>query len=117
MARIEGIAGQTDSKTVLTVRRVIAYVVLVLLVIISLLPFYLLFVNATRESTQVGIKFIPQGLLFSNFKKLFGEDFNSNYGNFFRAFANSLIISALTTVLSVYFSALTAYAIHVTISD
>jgi multiple sugar transport system permease protein len=113
MARIEGIAGQTDSKTVLTVRRVIAYVVLVLLVIISLLPFYLLFVNATRESTQVGIKFIPQGLLFSNFKKLFGEDFNSNYGNFFRAFANSLIISALTTVLSVYFSALTAYAIHV----
>jgi multiple sugar transport system permease protein len=113
MARIEGIAGQTDSKTMLTVRRVIAYVVLILLVIISLLPFYLLFINATREKTQVGIKFVPQGLLVSNFKKLFSDDYTSNYGNFFRSFANSMIIAVLSTALSVYFSALTAYAIHV----
>jgi multiple sugar transport system permease protein len=113
MARIEGIAGQSDSKTVLLVRRVIAYVVLILLVIISLLPFYLLFINATREKTQVGIKFVPQGLLISNFKKLFSADYTQNYGSFFRSFANSMIIAVFSTVLSVYFSAITAYAIHV----
>jgi multiple sugar transport system permease protein len=113
MARIEGVAGQTDSKTALTIRRVIAYVVLILLVIISLLPFYLLFVNATRGKVQSGLVFVPQGQLFRNFKNLFGETFKTNYGNFFRAFANSIVIAALSTILSVYFSALTAYAIHV----
>lgn len=113
MARIEGIAGQTDSKTALTIRRVIAYVVLILLVIISLFPFYLLFINSTRDAHQSGVAFIPSGNLPNNFKNLFGDNFNSNYGNFFRAFGNSMIISAFATVLSVYFSALTAYSIHV----
>ena len=113
MARIEGVAGTTDSRTVLTVRRVIAYVVLILLVIISLLPFYLLIINATRGKVQTGLQFYPGKALGGNFKTLLSENYKQTYGDFFRSFANSLIIAAFTTVLSVYFSALTAYAIHV----
>ncbi|CDA72031.1 binding-protein-dependent transport systems inner membrane component [Ruminococcus sp. CAG:579] len=113
MARIEGVAGTTDSRTALTVRRVIAYVVLILLVIISLLPFYLLIINATRGKVQTGLQFYPGKALGGNFKTLLSENYKQTYGDFFRSFANSLIIAAFTTVLSVYFSALTAYAIHV----
>ncbi len=113
MARIEGVAGTTDSRTTLTVRRVIAYVVLILLVIISLLPFYLLIINATRGKVQTGLQFYPGKALGGNFKTLMSENYKQTYGDFFRSFANSLIIAAFTTVLSVYFSALTAYAIHV----
>ena len=113
MARIEGVAGTTDSRTALTVRRVIAYVVLILLVIISLLPFYLLIINATRGKVQTGLQFYPGKALGGNFKTLLSENYKQTYGDFFRSFANSLIIAAFTTVLSVYFSALTAYAITV----
>ena len=113
MARIEGVAGTTDSRTALTVRRVIAYVVLILLVIISLLPFYLLIINATRGKVQTGLQFYPGKALGGNFKTLLSENYKQTYGDFFHSFANSLIIAAFTTVLSVYFSALTAYAIHV----
>lgn len=112
MARIEGIAGESDSRTSLMVRRTVAYVVLVLLVIMSLLPFYLLLINATRGKVQPGITFFPSTLFFKNIGKVFGKTFSS-YGNFGRAFFNSVFVSAVTTLLSVYFSALTAYAIHV----
>ncbi len=113
MARIEGIAGESDSQTSLKVRRVVAYVVLIFLVFISLLPFYLLLINATRGKNQSGLKIIPEGLLARNLRNVFSDNFKTNYGSFVRAFANSVIVSFFATTLSVYFSALTAYAIHV----
>ena len=70
MPRIEGVAGQSDDRKKLLIRRVIAYTVLVLLVFISLLPFYLLIVNATRGKVQSGIKFVPEGVLGDNFRYL-----------------------------------------------
>ncbi|MBR1765255.1 MAG: carbohydrate ABC transporter permease [Ruminococcus sp.] len=113
MPRIEGIAGQTDDRTKLLIRRIIAYTVLVLLVIVSLLPFYLLIINATRGKVQSGIKFVPEGYLGTNLKTLFDKDTENTYGSVIRSFLNSVFISVCVTILSVYFSALTAYAIHV----
>lgn len=113
MARIEGIAGESDSRTTLLIRRIVAYVVLCILVFISLLPFYLLLINATRGKVQSGLTLIPDKLLFRNFRNVFSDNFKTNYGNFGRAFFNSVFVSFFTTILSVYFSALTAYAIHV----
>lgn len=80
---------------------------------ISLLPFYLLLINATRGKVQPGIKFIPESLFFKNIGKIFSEDYRANYGNFVKSFCNSIFVSSVSTVLCVYFSALTAYAIHV----
>lgn len=107
------VVGQHNDKTTLLIRRIIAYVVLIALVILSLFPFYLLIINATRGKLQVGIEWIPSNELGKNLKMLFSGSIKVAYGNVFKALLNSLIISASTAALSIYFSALTAYAIHV----
>lgn len=107
------VVGQKDDKTSLLIKRIVAYVVLIALVIISLFPFYLLLINATRGKSQIGIRWIPDQYLVKNFKKLFSATTSVAFGNVFVSLKNSLIISACTAALSIYFSALTAYAIHV----
>lgn len=107
------IVGQETGKTSLLIRRIVAYVVLVILVFISLLPFYLLFINATRDKAQIGIQWYPGSALIENFRKLFAASTQVAFGNVYKALLNSLIISSCASVLCVYFSALTAYATHV----
>ena len=106
-------AEESKENSRLKVRRIVAYAVLIIMVIISLLPFYLLLMNATRPKVQSGIRWIPDKYLMDNFRKLFSGTTATAYGNIFRSLLNSLFISATTSLLSVYFSALTAYAIHV----
>lgn len=113
MSRTPDVVGQKTSGTSLLIRRIVAYVVLILLVFISLFPFYLLIINATRGKIQNGIDFLPSGNMMNNFKKLFSDDSAARYGNILQSFLNSFIISGVSCVISVYFSALTAYAIHV----
>ena len=113
MPRIEGVAGQTDDRTKLLIRRIIAYTVLIILVFISLLPFYLLIINATRGKVQTGLRFFPESYLDDNIKTLTSDSVKVKYGSVVRAFLNSAFVSVSVTILSVYFSALTAYAIHV----
>ncbi len=96
----------------LIIKRIIVYTVLILLVVISLLPFYLLLMNATRPKVQSGIRWFPDHFLVQNFRSLFSGTSSAAYGNIFRSLLNSLFVSACTSILSVYFSALTAYAIH-----
>jgi multiple sugar transport system permease protein len=107
------VVGQKTSNTTLTIRRIVAYVVLGILVFVSLFPFFLLLINATRERRQVGIQFYPGSELINNIKKLFAPATAVAYGSVYRALLNSLIISASASLLSVYFSAITAYATHV----
>ncbi len=86
------------------------YTVLTVLLIACLIPFYLVLVNATRDSMDItsgGLSFIPG----NKFKENLG--FLMDKGNIFRAFFNSLIVSLSVTLLSGYFSALTAYAFYV----
>ena len=66
-------------------------------------------VNATRSTVQIqdhAISLIPSTHIMNNFKVLAGKTFNPVTG-----FLNSVIISTSATVLSVYFSTLTAYAL------
>jgi len=113
MSMTPDVVGQSTGKTALLIRRIVAYVVLAFLVFISLFPFYLLIVNATRGKVQTGIQFFPSGNLPGNFKTLFGHLAQGRYGSIWKSFANSFLISGISCLLSVYFSALTAYAIHV----
>lgn len=113
MGMLTDVAGEKNSKLFLNIRRVIAYTVLVLLIFISLFPFYLLLVNATRGKNQVGVEFFFSGNLINNFKLLFSADTEHIYGSILQSFLNSFIISGASCLLSIYFSALTAYAIHV----
>ena len=87
-----------------------AYVFCGLLTVLSLLPFVIMIVNATRSTYQIqqhAISLIPSHFLKSNLEVL------SDKGSFnaFRGFKNSLIISVGATACTIYFSTMTAFAL------
>ncbi len=94
-----------------TIRKTLFYLLFIALTIICLFPFYVLIVNATRAHPDImkGFSFVPGKSMVTNFKNLMGKE---NLP-ILRGILNSFFIATSTCVLTVYFSALTAYAIHV----
>ena len=94
----------------LTARRVIAYIVLFLLSFLCLFFFYVLIVNSTHNNftIQQGFDPMPRGSFGTNF---YNTTHDANVP-ILTGLRNSLIVSAANAALSVYFSALTAYAIY-----
>ena len=92
-----------------TTRRVIAYIVLILMTFICLFWFYVLFINATRSHSDLtkGFTILPGGNAAKNWYNLMHSS-----QPVVRGLINSLIISVCAAVLSTYFSTMTAYAIH-----
>lgn len=91
--------------------RVMIYIVCVLLALLSILPFWIMLMNATRSTTQIqqhAIAFLPSTYTMKNLAILLGKSFHP-----LRGFANSLLISAGTTLCAVYFSTMTAYGLVV----
>ena len=89
--------------------KTIAYIVCIFLSLLSIMPFVIMVVNSTRSTTQIqqhAISLIPSTYLLNNFKIFEGMTFNPSVG-----FVNPLIISVGATALTVYFAALTAYAL------
>lgn len=86
------------------------YLLLISLAVLSIFPFWVLFVNATRSSDQITQVFslLPGGFLIKNFNTLMTQGFDIIQG-----FKNSIFISSVGTLLSIYFSALTAYGFRV----
>ncbi|SHM32904.1 carbohydrate ABC transporter permease [Ruminococcus flavefaciens] len=87
----------------------------IILTIICLLPIYILIINATRTHTDIanGLSFVPGSNIGNNFKKIFTDPtFKLSY-NALHGYKNSLLITVCSTFLTVFFSALTAYGIHV----
>lgn len=82
--------------------------------IISLLPFIMMIMNATRTSSQIqqGISLLPSGHLLENWQNLMKKQSGMQL-TMGRAMINSLIIAVPGTFCAVYFSAMTAYGIHV----
>ncbi len=91
------------------VRRIVAYIVLILISFVCLFWFYVLFINATRSNSELGSGFTP-------FPSTHFVDNWTNLKNgtlpIFNGMINSLVIAVLTATLATYFSAMTAYAIH-----
>lgn len=91
--------------------RVFVYVLCILLAVLSIFPFWIMIVNATRSTNQIqqhAVSLIPSSYLLNNWNILTGKSFNPLTG-----FLNSIIISTCATACSVYFSTLTAYGIVV----
>ena len=87
------------------------YIICAILTILSIMPFLIMIINATRSTTEIqqhAISLIPSTHLLNNFKILTGKSFNP-----LRGFLNSMIISTGSTACAVYFSTLTAYAVVV----
>ena len=94
----------------LTLQRAVAYIVLFILCFICLFFFYVLIVNATHNNftIQQGFDPLPRGSFAVNF---YNTTHDANVP-ILSGLRNSLIVSAACAALSVYFSALTAYAIY-----
>ncbi len=85
------------------------YALLILLTIMSILPFWIMLMNGTRSTPEINANSLglwPSKYLMRNWDIITSKSFNAMTG-----FVNSLIISAGSTALSVYFSSMAAYAI------
>lgn len=89
-------------------------IICILFCIISLLPFVMMIMNATRTSSEIqqGISLLPSGNFMTNWKNLLVKQSGMQL-TMGRAMLNSLIIAVPGTFCAVYFSAMTAYGIHV----
>ena len=85
------------------------YLFLGFLVMIAIVPFWIVIINATRDGMSIstqGVTIFPGSSLKENYEIL------TNNVDVVRGFLNSLKIAVLVTLLSGYFSALTAYGFH-----
>lgn len=89
--------------------KIFGYALCIFLAIISLFPFVIMIVNSTRSTTQIqqhAVSLIPSTYFFKNLDVLLDKSFDPLKG-----FFNSLIISSCSTICTVYFSTMTAYAV------
>ena len=85
------------------------YILLIILALLSILPFAIMFINGTRSTPEIqqqALSLIPSTHLVSNFTTMMRGAFDP-----IRGMINSLTISVGVTCLAVYFSSLTAYGI------
>jgi multiple sugar transport system permease protein len=90
--------------------RILVYALLFSLLIVIFIPIWLLIVNATRSTTEIqqGLSLLPSTHMIENYEILIGRGLNMP-----RGFANSLFLAVASTVVTVYFSLLTAYGLVV----
>ena len=98
--------GAEQSKHELLTRRIVSYLVLAILCFLCLFFFYVLLINATRNHYQIqrGFSFLPGKSFMTNLKNVLAD---ANIP-ILSGIKNSLLVAALSAVLSIYFSALTA---------
>ena len=88
-----------------SIGKIFLYLFLIVLAIICFLPFYIMIINSTHSNPDLASKLMltPGKHLIENYKRL------SENVPVWKGFRNSLVIAVSTTILSGYFSALTAY--------
>lgn len=92
-------------------KKIVRYIVLILLAILCIFPFYVLIINSTHftDKIQTGkLLLIPGGYFGKNFM----NTLNDGTIPLFRALLNSMLIAIGCAVCTTYFSTLTAYSIH-----
>ncbi|MDO4977757.1 MAG: carbohydrate ABC transporter permease [Eubacteriales bacterium] len=99
----------TKKEMSLSWRRRIAHLTLIVISFFCLIWFFILFVNATRSNGELtrGFTPIPSSHMMENWIHLIHGDLPVLNG-----LLNSVITASASAALTVYFSTLTAYAIH-----
>ena len=110
-AKYAGMDDNARGRAQLIALRVLVYAILIFLTILCLFFFYLMVINATRSNAQLatGFTLLPKGNFFVNLKNAW----NDASINIPRGMLNSLIIALSSAAITTYFSALTAYGVHV----
>jgi len=92
--------------------KIFIYFMCILFSILSIFPFWMMIMNATRSNAQImrfAIGVIPSTKIFENMSFLYTKETYRPW----LGFLNSAIIASGATLCSVYFSCLTAYALMV----
>ena len=91
--------------------RTVAYAILIFLAVLCLFSFYMLIINATRSNAQLqaGFTLAPKNNFLVNLKNAW-TDASIDIP---RGMLNSFLIAGSSALITTYFSALTAYGIHV----
>ncbi len=90
--------------------KIVRYIVLILLTIICLFPFYILIINSTHYTDDInrGLLVLPGSWFFKNLTNTLKDPQTP----ILHALLNSLLIAAGCAVCTTYASTLTAYAVH-----
>ena len=92
------------------------YASLTLLAIICFIPFIMMIINSTRSNKEIlhGFTLLPGGSLKDNYENMmyFMDISDGVFSGIWLGFKNSVIIAVSVTLLSGYFSALTAYGFY-----
>ncbi len=89
------------------IKKTILYILLILLAVTCMSPFWMMIVNATRSGNEIvtGFTLIPSTHLKENWEMVF------KFFNLFKGMLNSLIVAIPSTLLCAYFSTMTAYGL------
>ncbi len=115
MRSVYGTSKKDNYSLKIKMKSGILFLWFVILTFICLLPIYILVVNATRESTAIAnsTSFIPSHYFGQNLNTLLKNVTYSSVFNVWIGYRNSAIITGFSTIFTVFFSALTAYGLHV----
>lgn len=99
---------KSNYKLQSSIMRVFVYIILVFLLVLTIVPIWLLLVNASRSTPEIqqGLSILPSTHLIENYQIL-----KSKGIDMFQGFKNSFFVAGASTLISVYFSLLTAYGI------
>ena len=105
------LSDNTKGRVKLIILRVIVYIILAFLTFLCLFFFYLMVINSTRSNAQLatGFSLLPK----ENFITNLVNAWNDASINIPRGMLNSLFIALSSAIITTYFSALTAYGVHV----
>ncbi len=99
-------------SSIIATHKIIRTIICVILSSISIFPFLIMVINATRLSSdiQTGISLIPGVEFFNNMDKLNAKSAGLGV-SVWSAMFNSIMVAVPATLLQVYFSTVTAYGI------
>lgn len=99
-----------EYKNRLYISKTFIYIAMIVFALIAIVPVYVMLINATRTNAQInsGLSLLPGSAALANWEILTNRGFQ-----IFQGFGNSAFLAISTTLIGVYFSSLTAYALHV----
>ena len=104
---------ETSMSASILASKIFRNLICIFLCFLSIIPFWMMIANATRTSVDIQASFslIPSHYLLENYDKLMYQA-NQNVP-LYRYMINSLIIAGFSTVVTIYFSTMTAYGVTV----
>lgn len=90
---------------------IIAGLICILMVIVCVMPIVFSFFTSTKSELEImtaDFSLLPKDFTLENYRELFSSDYAASYP-IMKWFSNSLIVAAITTVLTVLITSLAAY--------